>query len=117
MTSALEASTKSGETGHRYYPLQDHAEDCPEQDRGVCDWRAGHCHILHNSEWGIVNSAHSITVGTEEHGFLDGSDSDMAHLAAGDWHNLTCEPYEVHIALELKTWKNKNICRSATASV
>lgn len=100
--------------GQKYYPHN--ANDCTQSPSGFCEWREGLCHRLDNAAWKSIDHAKSITVGTEEHDSTSENDSYSAFLAATEWHNPTCERYEVGIAKPFKPEMSKSICWEAGVS-
>lgn len=101
--------------GLKYYPLK--ADDCRQNDEGFCEWREGQCHNLPNANWETVDTAHSITVGTEEHDDWSENDSYSAALSAAEWYSPTCEPYEVRFSVSFKPNREKTVCWEASKTV
>lgn len=101
--------------GRRYYPQS--SCDCRQRPNGYCKWREGQCHNLGSAQAWAVHSAKSLTVGTEEYDTWSENDSYVAHLGSAEWHNPTCETYEVRIAKPFKSEVQKSVCWEASASV
>jgi hypothetical protein len=99
----------------KYYP--NNGSDCPQDPSGYCEWREGQCHNLNNPPWRSVEPYKSLTVGTEEHDSTSENDSTFAYLSANDWYNPTCNTYEVVMARDFSSKKDKSICWNVGGSV
>mmetsp|Transcript_3519 Transcript_3519/g.9997 ORF Transcript_3519/g.9997 Transcript_3519/m.9997 type:complete len:286 (+) Transcript_3519:291-1148(+) len=107
-----EAEIKFYLGGRRYYPkFRSH---CTQTSYGYCDVTENGCLHLRNAQWmkDAVENYQALTVSVREHDYLDNDDY---YAVIKDWHDDTCEPYELRVATDYISKQQKKTCVGISA--
>ena len=109
-----EVEVKFSLDGHHYFPRR--RSDCTQTEYGYCDVSENGCLHLDRARWldDSVEHYQALTVSINEN---DAWDNDDYFATISDWHDDTCEPYELRVATDYRTKRTKKRCVGFSAGV